>query len=351
MGMRIAFDVTSLQNEHKRRGTGSYTKNLIEALQKYEKKYSYTFFVRGENIPKDVDLVHYPYFDPFFLTLPPIKYRPTVVTVHDLIPLIFPDKFPAGIKGQFKWLIQRVSLSGCRAIITDSETSKRDIKHIMGINETLVHAIPLAPAPWFMRITSDSQLSNVKIKHSLPDNFILYVGDVNWNKNVIGMLKAFQKLRTQNPELRTKLVLIGRAFKNNLLAETKDIDQNIHLLKITEDVIKLGFVPDEDLPAIYSLASVYVQPSFYEGFGLPVLEAIACGCPTVVSNTPALLEIAGPSITVKPEDPSDIARGITEALKLKKRDWQEKTPEWVKKFSWEKVASQTISVYKQVLSK
>ena len=96
--MNIAINTLPLSTEHRMRGTGVYTKNLIDALQKYEKKLSYTFFTRVTDIPKNTDLVHYPFFDPFFLTLPFPKPFPTVVTVHDLIPLVFPDKFPAGIQ-------------------------------------------------------------------------------------------------------------------------------------------------------------------------------------------------------------------------------------------------------------
>src|SRR5258706_5833567 len=101
--MNIAIDITPLETGHSGRGVGIYTKNLIESLQKYEKKHTYILFTPKQGVPKNTDIVHYPYFDPFFLTLPLIKTKPSVVTVHDLIPLVFPEKFPPGIRGYMKW--------------------------------------------------------------------------------------------------------------------------------------------------------------------------------------------------------------------------------------------------------
>src|SRR5258706_7275203 len=104
--MHIAIDTSPLANGHKFRGVGSYTQSLIDALQKYEGEHQYSFFT-GNAVFKDVDIVHYPYFDPFFLTLPFKKTKPTIVTVHDLIPLLYPDKFPPGLRGKVKWYIQQ----------------------------------------------------------------------------------------------------------------------------------------------------------------------------------------------------------------------------------------------------
>ena len=128
--MKIAIDITPLESAHRARGVGVYTKNLIDALETYGKQHTYLYFTGHQLVPPDADVVHYPYFDPFFLTLPLVKPKPTVVTVHDLIPLVFPYKFPAGIRGNIKWQVQKLSLHGAKRIIADSNSSKNDSKTI-----------------------------------------------------------------------------------------------------------------------------------------------------------------------------------------------------------------------------
>jgi glycosyltransferase involved in cell wall biosynthesis len=130
--MKIAIDITPLESAHRARGVGVYTKNLIDALETYGKQHTYLYFTGHQLVPPDADVVHYPYFDPFFLTLPLVKIKPALVTVHDLIPLVFPYKFPAGIRGRFAWHVQRLSLRGAKRIIADSNSSKNDIVRIAG---------------------------------------------------------------------------------------------------------------------------------------------------------------------------------------------------------------------------
>lgn len=338
--MHIAIDTTPLSGAHSVRGTGSYTKNLIEALQKYEKKHSYSFFTRGQKVSNSAALVHYPYFDPFFLTLPIRKKKPTVVTVHDLTPLVFPDKFPTGIKGALKWKVQKFSLADTKRIIADSEQSKSDIHQIIGIPNDRIDVVPLAPAPLFGVLSNKNILEKIRKKYTLPDRFLLYVGDVNWNKNIAGMLKAFSKIKGY------QLILVGSAFKQTSLAE-------VAVLKRTKNVRKLGFVPDGDLVGIYNLASVYIQPSFYEGFGLPVLEAMACGCPVVCSYAGSLREIGGPAISVDPNDFNNIASGIIDVLNLtddERIKLQRNGLTWAKRFQWKTVAAQTVASYEKTLA-
>ena len=122
--MKIAIDISPLQSGHKVRGVGFYLTYLKKALLTYYPDNDYTFFHQGEEIDKSVDLVHYPYFDPFFMTLPLIKKRKTVVTVHDLTPLVFPEHFPAGMKGNLRWQLQKYNLRHVDGIIADSEASK-----------------------------------------------------------------------------------------------------------------------------------------------------------------------------------------------------------------------------------
>ncbi|MBI5449390.1 glycosyltransferase family 4 protein [Candidatus Gottesmanbacteria bacterium] len=343
--MHIALDITPLKSGHKDRGIGSYTGLLIEALEKYECQHSYSFFTRRQKLPKDADLVHYPYFDPFFLTLPLLKPKPVVVTVHDLIPLAYPSHFPRGIRGDIKWRVQKFSLKGARRIITDSIASKRDIETIAGFTENLVDVVHLAPAEIFHPITDRDMRSSVQKKYSLPDRFILYVGDVNWNKNILGLLRAKPK--------GVALVLVGKAFRQEELVEVREINALIHALHVEGEVIQPGFVPDEDLAALYSLASAYIQPSFAEGFGLPVLESMACGCPVICARGSSLDEIAGSSLRVNASDISSIMDGIFHVEKLstsQRTEFIQKGYAWVKRFSWKKVAAETAAVYEKALA-
>ncbi|MFZ5845207.1 MAG: glycosyltransferase family 4 protein [Patescibacteria group bacterium] len=347
--MRIALDTTPLSTKHNLRGAGAYTRLLIEALKRYDKENSYYFFTRGQKIPKNVDLVHYPYFEPFFLTLPLFKSFPTVVTVHDLIPIAWANHFPRGVRGEIKWQIQRLALKSARVVITDSYASRRDIVKYAGIDKEKIKVIYLAPAEIYRRIQNQKEFLRVSQKYRLPDTFILYVGDVNWNKNLLGLLKALAILKNK----KNKLVLVGKAFFAENIIEVKEINRRVQEFSLEDRVIKLGFVPEKDLVAIYSSARVYVQPSFAEGFGLPVLEAMACGCPAVVARASSLQEISGPATTVDPQNPDDIASGI-------KRIWEsdadtyralsQQATEWSKKFNWEKTARETIAVYEKVVA-
>lgn len=348
--MIIGVDTSPLKTGHKFRGTGSYTDNLIKSLEKYDKLHKYTFFTRKGFVPKNADLVHYPYFDPFFLTLPLRKKVPVVVTVHDLIPLVFPQHFPRGLKGEIKWQIQRWSLRGVAAIIVDSECSKEDVARFTGVSEEKIFVVHLAAGEEF-RIVKNSKfkVQSLRKKYNLPDKFVLYVGDATWNKNVPGLIKAIGKINVP-------LVLVGKQLADPDFDRSnpwnKDLMELEELTKNDKRIVKLGFVPLEDLVTIYNLATVCVLPSFYEGFGLPVLEAMSCGCPVVTSKAGSLPEVADEAaIYIDPSDTSDIANGIGEIYfnsevreKFRKLGFLQ-----AKKFSWKKTVQETVSVYEQSL--
>lgn len=342
--MKIAIDITPLETGHGRRGVGRYTENLVDALQKYESHHSYCLFTRKQKLPDEADIVHYPYFDPFFLTLPLFKPKPAVVTVHDLIPLVFPDKFPPGIRGNIKWQIQKQFLHGVKRILTDSNSSKNDIEKIVGIKKEIIDTVYLAPDPTYHAVCDPAALEAVRKKFSLPKQYILYVGDVNWNKNIPGLIRAFKEIRKD-----MKLVLVGVAFTNTALIETKEINRLIESLGLGASVIRTGYVSEEELSALYSLASCTVLPSFYEGFGLPVLEAMVCGCPVVCANTSSLKEIAGPALQVSPK-PEDILAGITKMIAIDRKIQLERQFAWVKQFTWKRVAGETVAAYEKALA-
>lgn len=338
--MKVAIDVSPLYSAHKTRGVGFYTKRLIQALRLIEISDFSVRLIKQGKIPQDVDLVHYPYFDLFWLTLPLRKLYPTVVTVHDLIPLVFPDQFPKGVKGWIKYQVQRQSLRRVDTIIADSECSKKDIIKFIGFPKEKIYVVPLAPGKEFKKL-------KIKKKYSLPERFVLYVGDVNYNKNIPGLVRACAKIKID-------LVLVGKAFRDKSLPETQAILRLIEELRLNNRTKILGFVPTKDLVAIYNLATVYCQPSFYEGFGLPVLEAMACGTPVVCSKTSSLPEVVGDAaVFVDPNDCKSIAEGIMKLMENKKlyEDLREQGCRRARKFSWEKTAKETVKVYHEVVKR
>ena len=352
--MKIAIETTSIQSIDKYRGIGSYTKNLISALKKYKPENKYLFFTRTDKLSKSVDLIHYPHFSPLFLTLPLFKKYKTVVTIHDLTPLVFPDKFPRGIKGELKWQLQKLSLKNTSAIITDSNNSKKDIVKFTNFPKEKIYIVSLAAGEEFKKLKIDNWKLKITQKYQLPDIFVLYVGDLNWNKNVLGLIKAFSTIQPFNhPTI--KLVLIGKAFKNKELKEAQEINQLTKQLGIEDSILKLGFVPIEDLVAIYNLASVYCQPSFYEGFGLPVLEAMACGTPVVAAKIAVLEEVCGDAATyINPYSVDSIKNGVKKILCLNDSNHLDKIrrgKKQARKFSWKKTAKETIRIYEKIIKR
>ena len=348
--MHIAIDATPLSSGHSGRGVGVYTKNLIDSLKRYEKHHSYTLFTRKQKVPNSADIVHYPYFDPFFLTLPVRKHKPTIVTVHDLIPLVFPDKFLPGFRGSLTWTFQKMSLLGARRVIADSNTSKDDVVRITGFSRNKIDTVYLAPSESSGKITQKDILERVKKQYLLPDRFILSVSDVNWNKNISGLLKTFFHIISR--DRRLKLVLVGKAFLDSALVETQEINRLIAELNLEPYIIRTGYVGDRELMVFYTLAGCLVQLSHYEGFGLPVLEAMKCGCPVVVSDTSSLTEISGPSVRVQLENARGVISGILKVLDMsdvKRRQLVDQGYAWVSQFTWQKTAKETVQSYERTL--
>ena len=173
------------------------------------------FFSKLSEI-RNVDLIHYPYFDLFKETLE-ISDIPTAVTIHDTTPLIFPDTYPPGIRGRQAFDKQKKALKNVQAIITDSEASKKDIVKYLEISSSKVFSIHLAPAGHFKKIIDKKLLLKIKEKYSLPEKFALFVGDVNYNKNILSIIKATK-------EVEMPLVICGK--------QAVDIEDSINSTRI-----------------------------------------------------------------------------------------------------------------------
>jgi glycosyltransferase involved in cell wall biosynthesis len=372
--MKVAIDSGSTSSGHLVRGVGVYTRELIKALEKEREEYKSLIIEAFDFKNKDLseyDLVHYPYFNPLFITLPLKRPTKVVVTIHDLIPLIYPKQYAPGLKGKLRFNIQKYLVNHIDGVITVSGTSKKDIVRFLGVNEEKISVVYEAPRRIFTKLASgDKKLTEVKDKYKLPDKFILYVGDVNYNKNIPTLVDAAT-------QIKIPLVICG---KNAM--DIEDLGSGIETIKGPMDwvrflleqphpelahystlkekieksdfVLRTGYVPDEDLVAIYNLAGVYCQPSFYEGFGLPVVEAMVCETPVVIARNNALVEVAGKAaLAADPNSADDMAEKISELLKdsglrlQKVRSGKKLAGE----LTWRKTAKGTFNVYKDILGK
>ncbi len=340
--MKVAFNISPVRNGHRVRGIGSYTQNLLSELQKQPKIKIIPF---DDALPTDADIIHYPYFDLFFQTLPTKSKIKRVVTIHDVIPLVFPEHFPSGIRGSINLFLQKNALKNVDAIICDSETSKKDVTEKLSYAREKIHVVYLAPGSIFKKINDKSKLSKITEQFNLPRKFLLYVGDVNWNKNLKNLLEAVKIAKCN-------IVMVGKSLIDLNIPQSKEIEKQIKDLKIEKNVKKTGYVSDENLVAIYNLAKVTILPSHYEGFGLSVLESMACGTPVICSNNSSLSEINGNlAMYCDPESPEDIAQKISEALNSSEEESKSLSSnliEHASTFTWRKAAKETIKVYENI---
>ena len=347
---KVAFDTGPLKGGDAVRGIGVHSRILLEHLKKIKDINVDAVDVASVDLSK-YDLVHYQKFHPYFFSIPFTKNKPSVLTIHDLIYLIYPSHYPAGIKGNLKYGIQKFLVKKMDAIITISETSKKDIVRFLGIPQERISVIYLAPREIFKPVEDKSLLEKIREKYNLPEKFVLYVGDVNYNKNILGLAEACHLAKLP-------LVIVGKQAASDDFdrthPENKSLVELLRKYGDDKDVIRLGFVEDSDLVGIYNLASLYCQPSFYEGFGLPVLEAFASGCPVVAAKSQSIVEIGEPAcLFADPGDPDDIAKKIS--MVLEDSELREQLIETgnvlVKNYSWAKTARETAEVYKKVLGK
>lgn len=333
------------------RGVGFYRTHLAEALLSSSKV---------ELVEADEQLVHYPFFDLFYPTLQE-HALPTIVTIHDVTPLVFEKLYPLGLRARFALERQKRALQKVAAVLTDSLSSKKDLVNYLNLPAEKVFVTYLAADPIYATKPTDSFLKEVKQRYRLPDKFILYVGGVNPNKNLLRLARAAHKLNTP-------LVFVGSEFVKEPV-ETFSVKKLLGLQAVHPEIREFtklksfisgdthfltpGFVRNEDLNAIYRLASVYCQPSLYEGFGLPLLEAMTADCLITSSTGGSLPEIYPPgTITFDPESESEIERSLATALTLspaKKKEMIKSAKQKAKEFTWEKTASSTIEVYLSVL--
>nr|MBI3613641.1 glycosyltransferase family 4 protein [Nitrospirota bacterium] len=231
------------------------------------------------------------------LVAPVLPHGRVVSVVYDLIPLRLPDLFPE--HGKFRNALERL-LARSSAVVAISKRTKEDLVELMGVDPRRVHVIYPGRDDAFHPIPPP-QSAETASRYGLSGPYILYVGALSPHKNVAGVLRAYQQAR-EDGKVRAKLLVVGSSQWG------REVRALLQTLRVRDDIVMPGFVPVEDLPALYAGAELFVFPSRYEGFGLPVLEAMACGTPVIASRAGALPEVAGEAgLYVDPDDCTALA--------------------------------------------
>jgi glycosyltransferase involved in cell wall biosynthesis len=290
-----------------------------------------------------LDLAHVPYF-----ASPLLPALPTIVTIHDLIPIVLPA-YRARVLVRLYTGLAVAAARRAQLILTDSESSRRDILARLGVPAGRVWVIYLAPGPGYLPVTNQARLEMTRSKYHLPERFILYLGGFDRRKNVHGLLQAYKSASGVLGQ-EYSLVLAGR-LPTEESAVFPNLKRAIAELQMGETILPIGWVAEEDKPALYTLASLFVYPSLYEGFGLPVLEAMACGTPVVSSRAASLPELVGEAgLLVAPAEVMQIAQAMVSVLsdETLRLELRAKGLAQAQKFSWQKTAQQTLAAYREV---
>ena len=286
-----------------------------------------------------LDLLHLPDF------IPPL-YSPwkTVITVHDLAFLYYPHFLTAESAAYYGQIDKAVVRAD--HIIVPSKHTKRDLTAQLGVVEEKISVIYEAANPSFGPLPVEPTRAEIIAKYQIPSSYVLFVGTIEPRKNVSGLLRAFAYLQRKYEINDVGLVIAGA--KGWLFDETLDL---VSELGLEESVYFLGRVTDEDLHKLYVGARCHVHAAYYEGFGLPPLEAMACGTPTIVSNVSSLPEVVGDAaLLVDPKEAEEIAVAIYRLLTDDRlhQELAEKGLQRAKIFSWNRAAEKTLDVYRRV---
>lgn len=380
--MRIGIDCRAVTAAGLGRGLGIYTANLVQYLAANGEPHQFVlfcsrkqrtvdFFERVSRQPnvqlsvltrptraiffwdqlcwyarlrrERIDLFHSPVYG-----VPLVCPCQRVLTIHDLTPLIFPEAVP---KFRHKAVFRFNFFTGTYAahVITPSYSSKHDIMRYLHILEEKITVIPEGVGEQYKVVHETHVLEAIRDRYHIPGRFLLYVGGFDRNKNLPTLLQAFRMLLENQPEFKGMLFLVFAGALTPAADTLKALSQQWDL---DTSMIFTGFVPEEDLIMLYNAAEVFVFPSLYEGFGLPPLEAMACGTPVVCSNAASLPEVVGDAaIQVSADSPAEFASAIAHVLTNPQVQeyMRRKGLERAKGFSWNNTACKTLQVYAEVL--
>lgn len=368
--MKIAVHAKVL-SEAEPTGIGNYTRNILRALARIDGENEY-FLYSNEPILQKIEapnfherILRFPRFwsylrlpfefiggryDLLFVPkeqVPPFLRPPTVVVVYDLMSLLFPDRMSLQGKVHFS-IAMRYAIPAADAVIAISEQTKRSILENCKVEPQKISVTHLGYDPEVFRAIDDPEaIADVRARHGIEGPYFINTSSVIWHrKNPLRLLQAFARLKADPAHADLRLVITGKrgvAFEELLAAQRS--------LGLERDVLFTGYVPDADIPVLYSGALGLVFPSLDEGFGLPLIEAMACGCPVISSNVSAMLEVVDDAgILVDPLDVEALQKamrslaadpGLRESLR--RRGF-----EHVRRFSWDTAARTTLDVFEHV---
>ena len=367
----------NLSGSYRSAGINWYIYRLIQALPTVGADFDFTVFSsepRAQEQFKDVRLIRsrWPTHRPIIRILweqlvQPLQLRtaridllhamafagplalstPWVVTVYDVSFLLFPGSFNRTNRMYLTWAV-RNALQRADRVIAISESTRRDLLRLFSVSPDKVKVVYCGRDAGFSPPTDRAAVERVRARRHLPERMILFVGTLEPRKNVPRLVRAFARAKRE-AHLAHRLVLVGaRGWRYG------EVDQAIAEEGIAGDVILAGYIPQDELPAWYQAADLFVYPSLYEGFGLPPLAAMACGTPVVASNASALPEVIGDAgLLVSPTDTNAlteaIIRGVTDSA------WRQETSARGLKqaalFSWNRAARETTDIYRTVLGR
>lgn len=370
--MQIAIDARCIQDRFP--GIGRYTFGLVKSLTTNQTGLSLNLVVNPRAInsrfpirqlakEKDVKLIHttiptlsfaeqwrYPlilrklscdaiHFTSF--TKPYVTGCRSLVTVYDLIPLKYPGDWTAVHRTIYRIALWQ-AVKTAQQVVTVSESSRRDLVRLLSVPEKKISVIPPGVDSHFRRLTRKQSGPSIE-RYGLHTRYALYLGSDKHHKNLKGLLQAWEKVRT------TDVILVCAGFWNHPSKEVKNM-----LQRAEQDgrVFYLGPIEESALPSLYSAAEAFIFPSLYEGFGLPILEAMACETPVICSRIPSLSEISGnAALQVNPSDSGTLAERIDELLNDRnlQQDLRERGLHRARKFTWNEAAAKAVKAYESVV--
>jgi glycosyltransferase involved in cell wall biosynthesis len=367
--VRTAIDVRKLHDY----GIGTYVRNLIECLSRQDYDDEYILICResdcdyiralgrrfephhvgarnysiGEHlsIPLALRRARAQVFHAPHYVVSPFTPCPYVVTIHDCIHLRFPQYLPNRLAPHYARAMMRSAARGAARVLTVSNASKEDILHYLGVPADKIEVVYNALDVRLATPPTGADITRVRERFQLTSPFILYAGNIKPHKNVDRLIEAYAILRRMGI-VGVKLLIIG-----DQISKYPNLRRLVHRFQLHQHVRFLGFVPEATLAALYRLASVFVFPSLYEGFGLPPLEAMAAGAPVVTSNVSSLPEVVGDAaLLIDPLQPESIAQAIARILGEPglRSELVRRGHERVKAFSWERSVARIRDIYAEV---
>ena len=376
LALRIGIDYTAAVRQGA--GIGRYTRELVRALAELDRSHDYVLFAAaGGQRPADtdwppnfqmrsvplsdralailwhrlrlplwvelvtgaVDIFHSPDF-----VLPPVRRAKTLVTVHDLSFIRYPQCADANLRVYLNKVVPR-SVHRANLVLADSQSTKDDLVELLGVAPDRIEVVYPGVEKRFRPIEDQALLEKVRKRYDLPPRFILGLGTLQPRKNFTRLIEAFASLQVCK---FASLHLVIAGGKGWLYEE---IFATVEQLSLKKKVVFPGFVADEDLPALYNLADLFVFPSLYEGFGLPPLEALACGTPVITSDASSLPEVVGEAgPMVEATDVEALAEAMKRVLEddaLRER-MIAKGMKQARKFTWEQAAAKLLNLYEAI---